>query len=186
MVKSAVCSVAVNHFIHQIELRTLKAPSAQPKCRRGVTWDYRRASGTLACFQAASSRCARKYDPGCSTCLPPAIHFLDPKEIVKGIFHWLKEKWNSHWNATKDSWWKQAQQRVDISSIVTEKLTGRPNFSCWKVNTVFNGHTCTVHAVFKGNWYSSLQTLKLLYLLGLFLIDIYLNSLHNKKEIHEV
>lgn len=29
MVKSAVCSVAVNHFIHQIELRTLKAPSTQ-------------------------------------------------------------------------------------------------------------------------------------------------------------
>lgn len=29
MVKSAVCSVAVNHFIHQIELRTLKAPSSQ-------------------------------------------------------------------------------------------------------------------------------------------------------------
>lgn len=29
MVKSAVCSVAVNHFIHQIELRTLKAPSPQ-------------------------------------------------------------------------------------------------------------------------------------------------------------
>lgn len=29
MVKSALCSVAVNHFIHQTELRTLKAPSSQ-------------------------------------------------------------------------------------------------------------------------------------------------------------
>lgn len=117
----------------------------------------------------------------CPACEP----FLDPKEIVKGIFHWSEEKWNSLWNATKASWSKKSQQRIDIWSIVTEEL--------WKTEfylleskqhhlkhtqcAPFSGVLETLHiklkitisfrAVF--NWYWPLP-----------------NSLHNNKEIYEV
>lgn len=70
------------------------------------------------------------------------LHLLVPEKIVKGISHWSKEKWNSLWNATKASCWKQSQQRIDIWSIVTERLRARLNFICWRVNNTILNTQC--------------------------------------------
>lgn len=68
MVKSAVCSVAVNHFIHQIELRTLKAPSSQThtplwnnlglqtRVKYSQMFHRKHRGSNRTCFQAASYR----------------------------------------------------------------------------------------------------------------------------------
>lgn len=155
----------MNHFKHQTELRTLKVPSSQTQT---PLWSNLGLQRRVKFSQMLHRKHAELPEPGLFTgpvlSMPvkiksqlrrafPArepLHFLDPKEIVTGIIHWSKEKWNSLWNATKASWWKQSQQRVDIWSIVTEELGGRLDFSCWRVNnTILNGHTHTVRSVFK-------------------------------------
>lgn len=106
MVKSALCSVAVNHFIHQTELRTLKAPSSQThtplwnnlglqarvKYSQMLPGKHREVP-IWTCFYSASYRGAwnQSLAAAHTSLACESLCLLEPKEII-GVFWSMKWK----------------------------------------------------------------------------------------------